>query len=93
MSKRITLRERMNQLLVTGSVKQTFTLKDLRKKWKVAWHRESGTYRDFGELDNLFMHSFVHETVRPMQKSRLLSRLSNGVYQVTKIGQRSLNLQ
>jgi hypothetical protein len=89
--KKITLKTRLMTLLVNNSVNRTFTLKELKKQWRVSWHRKDGIYRAYNERYNLFMHSFVHDTIRPMKESKLLRRLSPGVYQITKIGERVIN--
>ncbi len=88
---RMTIKQRTLELLANNSVPRTFKLSELRKNWRVSWHRKHGLYRSYKEYDNLFLHSFVHEGVLKLTDSKVLRRLSKGVYQVTKSGERVLN--
>lgn len=81
----------MLTLLANGSLNSVFTLEELRKQWRVSWHRKKSTYRSEGNFDDLFMHSFVHDAVRPLKDSKILRRLSPGTYQITKIGNKILS--
>lgn len=87
---RITLKTRMLTELVNGNLDNTFTLKEVRKEWNPNWHRKTGLYKSEGRLDDLFLHSFVHEGILPLKESKILRRISNGVYQVTRSGEKAL---